>query len=232
MTDVLDLIRSRHSSRGPYDPRRGIPGAAVEQMLEAARWSPTAHNMQNFEMLVIDDAAMLGKIGAIKTEISATFLRENHAQLSFSEAELRTKGTGLLAAMVPSSWQKPDATPESVRDPNRASLSATMQGCPLLLIVLYDSRKRAPASEGDVLGIMSLGCVMQNMWLVAQSLEIGLQIMSTFASPEPEAALRELLGIPAHMKIAFACRLGYPLGDKPYLRVRREARAFAHRNRF
>jgi hypothetical protein len=27
----------------------------------------------------------------------------------------------------------------------------------MLLIVIYDSRKRAPASEGDVLGIMSLG---------------------------------------------------------------------------
>ena len=30
-------------------------------------------------------------------------------------------------------------------------------------------RKRAPASEGDALGIMSLGCVMQNMWLMAES---------------------------------------------------------------
>jgi hypothetical protein len=32
-----------------------------------------------------------------------------------------------------------------------------------LLVILFDPSKRAPASEGDVLGMMSLGCVMENM---------------------------------------------------------------------
>ena len=32
-----------------------------------------------------------------------------------------------------------------------------------MFVVVYNPRKRAPASEGDVLGMMSLGCVMENM---------------------------------------------------------------------
>lgn len=47
-------------------------------------------------------------------------------------------------------------------------------------------RKRAAALEGDVLGITSLGCVMQNIWLTVESLGIGMQIMSVFGADDVE----------------------------------------------
>ena len=43
-----------------------------------------------------------------------------------------------------------------------------------ILFILYDPSRRAPASEGDFLGILSLGCAMENMWLMANSLGIGV----------------------------------------------------------
>jgi len=46
--------------------------------LEAARWALTAHNMQNFEILIIDDRKVLEKIGNIKSRVSETFIRENY----------------------------------------------------------------------------------------------------------------------------------------------------------
>jgi nitroreductase len=108
-----------------------------------------------------------------------------------------------------------------------------MQDCPLLLIVIYDTRKRAPASEGDMLGILSLGCVMQNMWLMAEALGVSVQILSAFGGKEVEDHLHRILEIPSHMKIAFACRLGYPAATPGrYLRVRREIREFTHHNRY
>lgn len=66
--------------------------------------------------------------------------------------------------------QLPEAASLSLKEAIRDSL--------ILLIMIYDSRKREPASEGDVLGIMSLGCVMEKMWLMAQTLGISFQIMS------------------------------------------------------
>jgi len=85
-----------------------------------------------------------------------------------------------------------------------------MRSCPVVMIVVYDTRKRAPASVGDFLGIMSLGCVMQNMWLTAETLGVGMQIMSVFSSQQVETELRKILSIPDYIDIAFACRLGYP----------------------
>jgi nitroreductase len=206
----------------------------VRQILEAARWAPTAHNMQNFEILVVDDRDLLTQLGNIKSPPSAVFIRENFAQLAFSEEELLRKKTGIMGAMFPPAWRTPGADFDEVaRNSELAALRETMKDCPLVLIVLYDPSRRAPASEGDVLGILSLGCAMENMWLMAQSMGIGFQIMSTFSGNLIEKQVKPILGIPELLKISFAVRLGYPKAAAfKYLRVRRDMEDFAHHNRF
>ena len=241
MTDISDtqestglstVIRKRHSERVPFDPERHPGERDLSAILEAARWAPTAHNMQNFEIIIIvDDKATLAAIGRVRGGTSEDFIRENYAQLSFSEEELIRKGTGLLATMFPPSWRDPDGGFEAAADVEHGFLDETMRSCPLVMIVLYDPRKRAPASEGDFLGIMSLGCVMQNMWLTAEALGIGMQIMSVFSAQHVEEELHKILSIPDHLNIAFACRLGYPSVEPGRrLRVRREIERFTHRN--
>lgn len=234
MADLAQIIRSRHSERGTYNPDRKPPDTDLQAIVEAARWAPTAHNMQNFEIIVIDDPAVLAEIGRVRGRPSAEFVRENYAQLSFSEDELAAKGTGLLATMFPLSWRQPDmlaAGPAEPADPGPGSLGETMRSCPVVLIVVYDTRKRAPASEGDVLGLISLGCVLENMWLTAQSLGISLQVMSAFSAADTVTELHKMLSVPAYMEIAYACRLGYPAATPGrYLRVRRPPGRFIHRN--
>jgi nitroreductase len=230
--DIFEIVRDRHSSRVSFDRERCVSEQVLLQILEAVRWAPTAHNMQNFEIILIDDKATLAAVGSIRTVLSETFIRENYAQLSFSEDELLLKKTGLLASMFPASWRIPNAKQEDVTDLQHSFLGSSLQDCPTLLIVIYDTRKRAPASAEDMLGIMSLGCVMENMWLAAETLGIGMQVLSVFGGREVEDHLHRILGIPDYMKIAFACRLGYPAADGKYLRVRRHVREFTRHNRY
>jgi len=234
MSAVTALMQERHSDRTPFDPDRPIAPAALRQILEGAQWAPTAHNMQNFDIVVIDDKDLLARVGAISSPTSELFIRENLAQLSFSEEELRRKKVGILAAQFPESWRTPGADFAAVaRNSPPSYLRDTMKGSPAVLVVAYDARKRAPASVGDVLGFMSLGCAMENMWLVAQSLGIGMQIMSVFGGEHVEQELRDLLALPAQLKVAVALRLGYPLAaGVSTVRVRREPEDFVHHNRF
>jgi hypothetical protein len=60
--------------------------------------------MQNFEIVIVDDKTQLEALGKIPAEMSEEFLRENYAQLSFSEAELSIKKTGMLASSFPRAW--------------------------------------------------------------------------------------------------------------------------------
>ena len=233
MKGVMEVIQERQSVRIPFDRERPVSKQDLRQILEAMRWAPTAHNMQNFEVLVINDKRALETIGNIKSRISIEFLRENYQQLSFSEEELLKKKVGLLGTNFPPLWRDPAKLDEVARESTPSSLKDTIRNSPVLLIVIYDSRKRAPASAGDVLGFISLGCVMENMWLMARSLGISLQIMSVFSADKVEKEVKRVLHIPEYMKIAFASRLGYPISmPAKYLRVRRDVEDFTHYNRF
>jgi len=232
MNEVHRIIQERQSARVPFDPHQKVSKDDLRQILDAGQWAPTAHNMQNFDVIVVDDKEVLEIIGNVKSRISEVFLRENYEQLSFSKEELLKKKTGILGAMFPPAWVDPSKMAEAANKSEPMPLTQSIRGSPCLLIVVYDPKKRAPASEGDVLGFMSLGCVMENMWLMAQSLGISLQILSAFAAPPVEKELKKILGIPEQLKIAYCCRLGYPTGASKYLRVRRNIEDFAYYNKF
>jgi nitroreductase len=233
MGDVLDLIRKRRSDRVPFDPQRPVPKEDVKRILEAARWASTPHNMQNYEVVAVDDTKVIEELGAIKFPISEAFLKESYDLLSFSEDELRRKGTGILASGFPPAWLDPSKFKEVAENAPPQPLSFAIGGSPLLMIVLFDPRQRAPGSEADFQGTMGLGTVMENMWLEATSLGISARLLVAFGDPLIEGEVKRVLGVPKEMRIAYGLRLGYPLreGDSS-LRVRRELNAFAHHNRY
>jgi len=240
MKELLKVIQKRQSLRGPFDPKRPVAKHDLMQVLEAGRWTPTAHNMQNFEIIVVDDKKLLQAIGKIRSPISETFIRENYQQLSFSEEELRRKKVGILGTMFPPAFRTPGFKLDKADIEQMGSrFGSLIQTSPVLLIVLYDPRRRAPASEGDFLGIISLGCLMENMWLMASSLGIGFHILSSISAEPVEKEVKRILNIPKHLMIAYAVRMGYPASalaaaSKPAkpLRVRRDIPDFTHHNRF
>jgi nitroreductase len=233
MQELLKLIESRQSSRGLFDPKKIITKEDMEKILEAARWTPTAHNMQNFEVVVVDDKKILSAVGKIKSAPDLTFIKENYPQLSFSEEELKQKKVGILGTMFPKSWQTPDPKLEDIENEERGSFMAKqIMSSSALLFVLYDPSRRAPASENDFLGAISLGCAMENMWLTANSLKIGVHIVSSLSGKTAEKEIKKMLNIPDNFRIGFTMRLGYPVASGNYLRVRRDIGDFTHHNGF
>lgn len=227
---LMHVIECRHSSRAPYDPGSPVSPHELAQIVEAARWAPTAHNMQNFRLIVVESPHVLAELGAIRAPISPGFIAENYRQLSWSIDELRARGTGLLGTMFPLSWQTADPA-EVPRDAARR-LHELIAGAPLVIVAVFDASQRAPASEGDALGLISLGCVLENMWLAAQACHLDLQVMSTFSGERVEPEVDRVLGIPRPWRIAYALRIGHALAANAVPRVRRDPDMFVHRDRF
>jgi len=233
MPELLPQIQKRQSSRVLFDPKRKIPKKDLQKILEAARWAPTAHNMQNFEIVIVDDKKLLDKISALRNPISLTFVRENYRQLSFSEAELRRNKVGVLGMMFPPAWRNPRATAKEIKNAERGSFQERQIGSSSALgIVLYDPKRRAPASAHDFLGAISLGCMLENAWLMADSLGIGFHVVSALSQGGVEKKIKQMLHIPSRFHIALSFRLGYLTAPMKYLRVRRDVKDFVHHNTY
>jgi nitroreductase len=164
--------------------------------------------MQNFDIVIVDDPAILETLAKLRNPISMEFVKENYAQLSFSEEELRQKKIGILATRFPPAWSNPNAT--------SADLAGTDRPLPPSPALLF---------------------ITENMWLTATALGIGFQIVSSFGSGVVEADVKRILAIPTSLKIVYAIRLGYSHdhaqnGSTGYLRVRRETKDFTNRNRW
>ena len=233
MNDLLTLIKDRHSSRVLFDPNKPVKKEDLNKILEAGSWAPTAHNMQNFEVMIVDDKKIIKEISSIKAPISLTFIRENYKQMSFSEAELEKKKVGVLGSTFPPAWRKPNIKKSDITEDDRNSyMEEELNSTPILGIVLYNPERRAPASEGDFLGIISLGCVMENMWLMANSLGVNFHIVSTLSNGPFEKAIKKMMNIPKHLVIAYSFRLGYAVDTFKYIRVRRDIEDFTHHNKY
>jgi nitroreductase len=111
-------------------------------------------------------------------------------------------------------------------------LGEALAGAPMVIVALFDPTKRAPASEGDMLGMISLGCVLENMWLTAQASHLDLQVISAFSGESAEPEIRRILDVPEPWRIAFAVRLGHAVETSHQPRVRRLLHEFVGRNRF
>ncbi len=232
MSETLKTIQKRHSARVPFDPNRPVSKEHLKLILEAAKWTPTGHNMQNFEILVIDDKTVLEKIGNIRTRVLEEFLRDNLKHLSFSEEELEEKKVGILAAGFPPDWVNPVKISKVAHEAPSIPLEVNIRGSPTLLMIFYDPTKKAPASVVDVYGFMSLGCLMENIWLAAEALGVSVQILSLSATESVEKELKQILAVPESLKIAYTVRLGYPVAATKGLRVRRGIEDFTHHNKY
>jgi nitroreductase len=224
------LIAHRHSSRTPFDPALPVTEVELAGIVDAARWAPTAHNMQNFRLVVVDDRRVLDELGRIRATVSPTFIIENYRQLSWSPEELAERRVGLLGTSFPPAWHTDD--PARVPTDASRSLGETIAGAPLVIVVVFDPTTRAPASEGDMLGLISLGCVLENMWLAAQASHLDVQVMSAFSGDSAEPAVKRVLCIPAPWRVAYALRVGHAIACSTGPRVRRDLPSFTYRNRF
>ena len=230
--DILDLIRERKSTRDVFDRKRPVTRDELNKILEAARWTPTAHNMQNFELIVVDDREILENIAGISYPMTKAFIKENAEHISTTEEEWRKRKTGILGAHVPPALSEAtDKVDEKALGKLNTWWGKAIPTSSFLVVIFYDPSHRAPDSENDFLGVMSLGCLLQNVWLMATAMEIDFQAVSALGNRLVDKEIREILEIPAHLRVALAFRIGHADTDaKKHVTVRREIEDFTYYN--
>lgn len=254
--NVFEAIMQRRSYRGEYI-NRPIDDSDLQQIIEAARWTPSPFNVQPWELIIIKESenkeilANMTEQAIIEQFKDSQFLDDNSNWMSIDESEWKERGDGVLLTdhvTLPKMFQ--DAPKKltgnllKVMLKNAKSLkilghlgagkmpaneiASQVRATPLLILITMN-RKRKPPGEGANRWMwLSMGMLIQNILLAATSLEIGVQFVSAPLESETDREnIRKHFNIPEYHEVMTLLRLGY-MDAKKGDSVRLETTDFVH----
>ena len=237
--DFQELLKYRRSSRWLFS-KKPIPEEDLRKILEAARYAPTPHNTQPFEIIVVDDREVIKELSQVGFRLDEKGVQGHFEWTRKTREELEAKKDGVYIDALPKFVLDLKDNPELVKDDNfwnkaMELYSYLIQSSGALLFILYAKREPRIGPLAGLWGIISIGGVMQNIWLAANDLGISVQVVSgQLMVPESVRKMREILHIPEKgYRLMLIMRLGYEGKFGKYgTTVRRELSDFVHLNRF
>lgn len=178
---TLAVIRGRRSIRRYQD--RPVPRSLIEQLLEAARWAPSAHNRQPWRFVVIEAAAR-------KAGLAAAMGERLRADLA---------ADGLL----------PDAIEQQVRRSYERITTAPLVIVFFMSLAEMDRYPDPRRQDAErMMAVQSVALAVQNMLLLAHAQGLGACWMcAPLFCPD---VVRAELNLPADWIAQGLLTVGYP----------------------
>ena len=178
---MLAVIRGRRSIRRYQD--RPVPRSLIEQLLEAARWAPSAHNRQPWRFVVIEAAAR-------KAGLAAAMGERLRADLA---------ADGLL----------PDAIEQQVRRSYERITTAPLVIVFFMSLAEMDRYPDPRRQDAErMMAVQSVALAVQNMLLLAHAQGLGACWMcAPLFCPD---VVRAELNLPADWIAQGLLTVGYP----------------------
>jgi len=209
----VDLTEALRTTGAVRDfERTPVPRDVVYDLLETARFAPSGGNRQCWRVVVVEDPATRRAVRDVYLIGWHEYLAQAHAGLvPFAPAGDRAAaneaiaGAGALAAASP---------------PGPGGFAEHLDEVPVLLVVLADLRYVAATDlDAERYTLVGGASVYPFCWsILLAAHDVGLAGVLTTMATRGEAALREVLGLEAHLAIASVIALGYPTARATRLR--------------
>jgi nitroreductase len=180
-----------------------VPREVIDEILEAARWAPSAGNCQPWEFLVVDDRETIQRLAEL---------------YEYQMIEKKwLEGTRPRDIQMYMGDSFPSLDEDQIRDAlKEVRGKAPIRSAPCIIFPLGDERwhqafpLRTRLERGHQHIISSLACVVLVLHLAAASLDLATQWLSDFESPWLSGMTKHLLGIPQNYMIYEAMPVGFP----------------------
>lgn len=252
--DLFETIRSRRTTNGPFKPDPVDP-QHLRTILEMASHAPSHFNSQPWRFIAIQDPATRTAIAQIAGESmrmlmeGGTFWQRYSKYFRFSKDEVDQRADGIHFDHMPSvlrPFVRYVFTPRGGAVVNKLQVPRVLGhdaqklvgSSPLLLGITLTRGEYQLGELSGLYSVISLGAVIQTIWLAATGLGMGMQFISTPMEVEGQwEKIVELLGVPEDQALLVLFRLGYtdPAAKRPTIdwsspqRKRLEELAFADR---
>lgn len=232
--DLFSAIKQRRTTNGPFRPEPIAP-QHLHLLLEMAARAPSHFNSQPWRFIVVQDAARRQRIAEIAGESmrllmeEGRFWRRYSRYFRFSREEAEQSADGIHFDSMPGVL-KPFA--RYVFSPKGGAMMNKLQvprvlghdaqrlvaTSPLLLGITLTRSEYQAGELSALYSVISLGAVIQTIWLTATALGIGMQFVSTPMEVEGQwEKIVALLGVPDDHALLVVFRLGYidPQAKRP-----------------
>ena len=172
MRGIFEIVRARHSCRVPFNAKRCVSEQDLLQILEAARWAPTAQNMQNFEIIGLTTRRPWRRSPPFAPHRQTSSFGRTTPSFRFRKANCCKRRLGSLRACF---QRHGEIRMQNRRMSPNWTIRFSKSPCRTARLYWSSSTTRGNGRQlpkGIRLECMSLGCVMQNIWLAAETLGI------------------------------------------------------------
>lgn len=224
--DVFEAIRKRHTTNGPF-AERPIAPEHKRQLLELVARAPSHFNSQPWRFVVVEDAERRRALGDIAGESmrqlmeAGRFFEQYRRFFRTSKEEVEQTKDGIHFDHVPTvlkPFTKYLFTERGATIMNRFQVPRVLgndarklvTNAPMLLGIALSRELYQPGELTGLYTMISLGAVVQTLWLSATALGMGMQFVSTPQEiPAQWARVSAMLEVPDDFELMLLLRLGY-----------------------
>lgn len=202
---LIHCIRERRSIRSFKETP--VSDDTILKILEAGRWAPSGGNSQPWEFIIVKRRDLLEEIGRIFVADREQRLRDG-VNFPGSSKTYIARVPAMIVVVADPRWQQ--AYPGTERSP---------------------SLRRMYARNREFIFVKSVAAAIQNMFLAAASLGLGMAWLTGFGEQRMGSKLRRLLGVPQPVRLMAGLPLGYPKVTY-HTRFRRPLEDLVHRETY
>lgn len=224
--ELLDAIRSRRTSNGPFRPDPVTP-EHQRLLIEAASHAPSHFNSQPWRFILIEDPAIRQQIanlgGQTMTQLmdEGRFFQRYRKYFRFSPEEMEQRRDGILIDQLPAPLRpfvSKVFSDTGLKLMNKLGVPRTLgqdntklvAGSPLILAALLTKEEYIPGELSGFYCVLSLGMAIEHIWLLCGELGMGIQFVSTpMEVPAAWEEIKQVLHVPPDLELMALYRLGY-----------------------
>ncbi|MFZ1323343.1 MAG: nitroreductase family protein [Ignavibacteria bacterium] len=224
--DLFDAIKNRRTTNTAFSDKK-VSEEHLELLIRMASHSPSHFNSQPWRFIIIDDKKTIKKIAKIAGESMTAlmddgrFWKQYRKYFRFSEVEMEQSKDGIHIDHLPV-FLKPFAKSifseaggkviskfkvSRILGNDEEKLVSTS---PVLFAITLTKDEYKKEELSGFYSVISLGAVIQTLWLVTTAIGMGMQFISTPGEiPEQWRALSELIEIDENYELMAVFRMGY-----------------------
>ncbi|MBV6478823.1 MAG: hypothetical protein HGGPFJEG_01580 [Ignavibacteria bacterium] len=228
--DLIEAIVNRKTTNTAFAFKK-VSKEHIRLLIKMASHAPSHFNSQPWKFIVIEDSKIISAIGKIagdsmvKLMDDGRFWKQYRKYFRFSEEEIEKTKDGIHIDHLPA-FLKPFAktifSEAGGKVISKFKVSRILGNdeeklvaeSPLLFVILLTKEEYKKDELSGFYSVISMGAVIQTLWLVTTSIGMGMQFISTPGEiPQKWNEISLMLDVPDNYEMMAIFRMGYTVPD-------------------